>query len=156
ERELLEILLHFPQVIDEVAALIQPAQIGSAAYRHVYSLCVELSSRKILPEFNRLLLEIDDPVVKNLLVELDESGRPKAAEWEVRLQDVLTGFERRQQEHWSRENTAALKERRLAEEDELAVLLELERHQRARQQAQQERFQQGTSGPTDGQDAFAG
>ena len=49
-----------------------------------------------------------------------------------------------------RGRTAALKERQLAEEDELAVLLELEQQQRARQQEQEERARLGISEPTEG------
>ena len=49
-----------------------------------------------------------------------------------------------------RGRTAALKQRQLAEEDELAVLVELEQHERARQQEQAQRAGQGISEPTDG------
>jgi hypothetical protein len=113
-----------------------------------------LWSDGILPDFERLLLEIDDPAIKNLLVELDESGRGKSkAESQVRLKDVLAGFERRQREKSLSGRTAALKQGQLPEEDELAVLLELEQHQRARQQEQDERSRQGISELTEGQDA---
>jgi DNA primase len=151
ERELIEILLQFPQMIEPVALVIQPAQFGAGLGRSVFSLCGRLWSSGILPDFERLLLEIDDPVVKNLLVELDEAGCRKAgAEADVWLRDVLAGFERRQQEQWVQGRTAALKQRQLAEEDELAVLVELEKHQRARQEQQELRGRQGISDPTDG------
>jgi molybdenum-dependent DNA-binding transcriptional regulator ModE len=96
-------------------------------------------------------LEIDDPVVKNSLVELDESGRGKAgAELDPRLHDVLTGFERRHREHTVRGRAAALKQGQVPKEDELAVLLELEQLERARQQEQDTRARQGISDLTDG------
>jgi hypothetical protein len=62
----------------------------------------------------------------------------------------LAGFERRQRDHQLRDRTAALKQRQMAQEDELAVLVELEKHERARQEEQAQRARQGISGPTDG------
>jgi DNA primase len=151
ERELLEIVLQFPHLFGEAASVIQPAQIVSDSCRAVFSQCAQLHAAEILPDYERLLLEIDDPVVKNLLIELDVHGRSKGgADAEVRLRDVLAGFERRQREHWTRNRTAALKGRQLAEEDELAVLLELEQQQLARQKENEERARLGISDPTEG------
>ena len=89
-------------------------------------------------------------MVKNLLVELDENGRRKGvAEIEARLADVLAGFERRHREDALRGRTAALKQGQVSKEDELGVLLELEQHERVRQQRQDERARQGISDLTD-------
>jgi DNA primase len=154
ERELLELVLQVPQTIGQLAGAIQVAQIVGEGCRRVFSQCAESWSAGILPDFERLLLEIDDPAIKNLLVELDESGRGKnRAEAEARLRDVLAGFEHRQREHSLRGRTDALKQRQLPEEDELALLLELEQHQRARQQEQEDRSRLGISELTEGQDA---
>jgi DNA primase len=150
-RELLEIILQVPEAIERVASVIQPAHFVCDRCRIVYVRSAQLWSAGILPDFERLLLEIEDPVVKNLLVELDEQGRAKgAAGADVRLQDVLAGFERRQKESWARSRTAALKQGQVAEEDELALLLELESQQRARQQQNEERLRLGISDPTEG------
>ncbi len=151
ERELLELLLHFPAMIEQIGGLIEPAQLGSEACRQVLGQCLRLWSAGILPQFDRLLLEIDDPVVKNLLVELDEGARAKAgSESDVRLRDVLAGFERRPKDDWTRSRTAALKQRQLPKEEELAFLQQLEQQERARQQEQDERTRTGISEPTDG------
>jgi hypothetical protein len=151
ERELLEIVLQFPHLFGEAASVIQPAQIVSGSCRAVFSQCAQLHAAEILPDYERLLLEIDDPVVKNLLVELDVHGRSKgAADAEVRLRDVLAGFERRRREQGFRGRTAALKQRQLAEDEELALLVELEEHQRARQREQEERSRLDISEPTEG------
>jgi DNA primase len=151
ERELLEILLNAPQEIARVWGVVAPAHLTSPELRRVFTTCGQLWAKGILPVFDRLLLEIDDPVVKNLLVDLDESGRAKAsAELEHRLHDVLSGFERRQREQNVRGRAAALKQGQLPKEDELAVLLELERLERARQQEHEARARQGISDLTDG------
>jgi hypothetical protein len=154
ERELLELLLQTPRTIEQIAGAIQPAQIVGEACRRVFSHCAQLWSAGILPEFSRLLLEIDDPAIKNLLVELDESGRGKPqAEADVRLKDVLAVFERRPKDEWLRDRTHALQQRQIAKEDETGVLKELEDYLRARDQQKEERSRLGISELTEGQDA---
>jgi DNA primase len=154
ERELLELLLQNPQTIEQVVGAIQPAQIVGEAGRSVFSHCARLWSAGVLPEFDRLLLEIDDEAIKNLLVELDESGREKPlSEVDVRLNDVLAGFERRPKDQWLRDRTHALQQRQIAKEDEAGVLKELEEYLRARDQQKEERSRLGISELTEGQDA---
>ncbi len=151
ERELLEILSQFPAMIEQVSAVVQPAQFVSATGGHVFSQCLALWSAGIVPDLERLLLENDDPVVKNLLVELDERGRAKCGTPpDVRLGDVLASFERRGHDEQNRDQTTALKQRQFAQEDELAVLLEIQQRETARQQQQELRARGGISGPTDG------
>jgi DNA primase len=151
ERELLEVVLQNPRSIEQIAGAVEAAQFVTEACRRTFAQCERLWSGGILPDFERLLLEIDDEGIKNLLVELDESGRAKpAAEAEARLRDVLAGFERRRRELALRGRTAALKGRQLAEEDELALLVELEQHERQRQREQEQRSRLDISEPTEG------
>lgn len=145
ERELLEILLQFPQSLERISRVVGEEQLGSEICRAIYVKCSQLAASGLPVDFSRLLLEIDDPEVKNLLVALDESGRSKgAADASARIDDVLAGFQRRRQEPWRRAQTAALNEGKLKEEEELAILLQIE---------QQERIRQGISEPMEGQDA---
>ena len=79
---------------------------------------MELAAAGVTPDFARLLLEFDDPEVKNLLVELDEQARLKpAVEFDVRLQDVLASFQHRARcrrnanPHRTPEATTALRRR---------------------------------------------
>ena len=145
ERELLEILLQFPDALARCQGLVEPQHFGSDACRAIYIQCRQLAASGIAADFARLLLEIDDPQVKNLLVALDESGRSKgSSDASARIDDVLAGFQRRRQEPWRRAQTAALNEGKLKEDEELAILLQI---------AKQERIRQGISEPMDGQDA---
>jgi DNA primase len=151
ERELLEIVLQSPRTMEQIAGAVEVAQFVTDACRRAFAQCEQLWSAGILPQFDRLLLEIEDEGVKNLLVELDESGRGKShAEADVRLRDVLAGFERRRREQLLRGPKAALQQRQLAEEDELALLAQLEKHEQARQQEQVERSRLDISEPTEG------
>ena len=142
ERDLLQILLQVPEAIGQLGKAVQAEQIASLRCRQIFEKCCQLAAAGHTPDFQRLLLEIDDPEVKNLLVELDEQGRQKACGDPILwLQDIVARLAQRQQEPLLRERLATLKERQLAAEDEIAILLET---------MQQERNRQGISAPTDG------
>lgn len=142
ERELLAILIRWPELITRVMHAIEPEELQNSVCREVYLLCCRLSDEGVAGNFDRLLLEFDDQQVKNLLVDLDELGQRRGApDFETPLRDVLAGFERRKQQPWRHAQTAALKEKRLEEDEELAFLLQLQ---------QQERNRQGISKLTDG------
>jgi hypothetical protein len=153
ERELLEMILQQPQWVERFANVVQPAHLTGRTCQDIYSRCVALWSSGVLPEFERLLLEIDDPVVKTLLVELDETGRAKATvDNEARLRDVLAGFERRKDQPIIQSHKRLLSARSASPEEEDALLRELELIERKRLEQAQERenYQQGISEPTEG------
>lgn len=142
ERELLEILLVHPASVAVLAEHLDLAWLAAPISRRVIERCLDGHLSGVTIDFARLLLEFDDREVKNLLVELDESGRRKGAvEFDTRLRDVLDTFQRREQDRLARTQTAALKEGRLAEEEELALLARIE---------QQVKTRQGISAPTEG------
>lgn len=150
-RELLEIVLFNPSLFERIAGKLEPGQFACEACRAIYVRAGQLWSAGILPDFQRLLLEIEEPRVKNLLVELDERGCEKGTlDCEARLLDVLSAFENRQREDWARSRTLSLKQGQMAEEDELALLVELERRERERQQQIEARARLGISDPTEG------
>ena len=142
ERELLELLLQAPEALARLSPVVRAEELSEGGCREIYETSLQLAARGESPGFERLLLEIDDPKVKNLLVELDERARLKTPEEkQVWLEDVLAHFERRKAEPRRRAQTAALHGRRLKEDEELAVLLEIE---------QMERTRRGIHAPTDG------
>ena len=99
ERELLEIVLLEPEAVPAAAEVAPPDEMESPIAQRIFTRCCELSRDGITPDFDRLLLEFDEPAIKNLLVDLDEHGRDKtldekgnvkpAAEPAVRLRDLL-------------------------------------------------------------------
>jgi hypothetical protein len=138
----LEILLLKPDAVRMMADTIREEHLSSPACRRIYSAACSLASTGATPSFERLLLEFDDPHVKNLLVELDERGQAKPPhDLAVRLHELLEGFRRRDHERELRAQTRALKERKIGAADELAALAQL---------IDQERRRQGISAPTDG------
>jgi DNA primase len=142
ERELLEIVLLEPESVSAAAEAISPEKMESAAARRIFSKCCELSHAGTTPDFARLLLEFDDPALKNLLVDLDEHGRLKTAQDAAsRLRDLLDVMSRRQQQSSLDRQAREMRERPVAAEDEIDVLNQL---------IEQERARQGISSPMEG------
>lgn len=136
ERELIEILLQEPEAISRVAESIRPDQLTDPLARTIYARCQDLSAAGINPAMDRLLLEIDDPGLKNLLVELDERGRERGGSDLVeQLPDVLASLHRRLEDAEQSAQAAALKEKRFDEGEEVAVLQQLLEKKRARERA---------------------
>ena len=142
ERELLEIVLVEPESVSQIAEQLSWDELSSPACRVVLKRCIELSSSGITPAFERLLVEFDDPDVKNLLVELDETARAKGGvELALRLRDVLASFRRRVEDRERQAAVATLQERRVGDDEAMVSLQQLIEQQRSRQ---------GISAPTDG------
>jgi len=88
------------------------------------------------------MLEFDDPAVKSLLVELDETGAArKIADPQALLEELIKSFERRETVRRFPGTAGLLREGRLDESQELDLL---------RRIVQQERIRHGISAPTDG------
>ncbi len=142
DRELLEILLLEPEAVTAVADVVRPEQLSGEASRRIFSACCRLAAAGITPDFHRLLLEFDEPQYKNLLVELDEQGHAKRSlDAAARLHELLEAFRHRDEDRQSRDQARAVEEKRLAEDEELAVLQRM---------IDQKRNRQGISAPTDG------
>jgi DNA primase len=142
ERELLELLVIAPQFFERLAAAITPEEVLHPRARFVYQKCLQLAADGMVPNFERLLLEIENEQIKTMLIDLDEQARlRKSSELETRLNDVLSGFQRRQSEHERRRHEHSIKQGQLAEDEELAALLKIQ---------QQNRNRQGISELTDG------
>ena len=72
--------------------------------------------------------------MKNLLVELDERGRDRGgSDLAAQLPDLLLSFQRRNEKRNQQQTTAALKEKKFAEDQEVTILQNLIDQQRARQ-----------------------
>ena len=98
----------------------------------------------MLPDFDRLILQFDDPSLKSLLVDLDEQGRAKGsqmAEPAELFDQLLKAFQRRNLEKQQPGQLVALRDGNLAEDQEMDLLKNI---------LQQERSRQGISDPMDG------
>lgn len=142
ERELLEIILLEPEGVPAAAEVVLADQFESSAAKIIFERCCELSHSGVTPDFDRLLLEFDEPAIKSLLVDLDEQGRSKTTnEPAARLRDLLDALDRRKRQQSSDHQARSLRERPMEADEELAVLQQL---------IEQERTRQGISSPMEG------
>lgn len=142
ERELLELLLRFPECAAEARAAIDARQIGSPACRYVYAECCRMAEAGETPTFERLMLEFDDPALKSLLVELDESGAAKnIADPAALLAELAGSFRRREASKDLSGRAGMLRQGRLGEHEELGLLEQI---------VEQERVRRGIPAPKDG------
>ncbi|MGO9113859.1 MAG: DNA primase, partial [Thermoguttaceae bacterium] len=71
EREFAELLIVYPDTWPAARAAIASEQLKSPALRWIYETGCRLLDVGVLPDFDRLILEFDDPSLKSLLVDLD-------------------------------------------------------------------------------------
>jgi hypothetical protein len=144
ERELLEILIQYPQCVAQARAAIAAAQIAAPSCRRIYETCCRLSDAGVEPTFAKLMLEFDQPAMQSLLVDLEEQGHAKGgslADPAALMKELIRGFEKREAEKRVPAQTVALREGQLDEQQAVDLLAKI---------VQQKRTQQGISFPTDG------
>jgi hypothetical protein len=100
-----------PSLIARLRPTIEPATLTSDAGRRIYAACCRLVEDGWQNDFGRLLAEFDDPDMKNLLVQLDESCQSKVkADRDRWLADLLESHRRRGEETTDRKRLAAARE----------------------------------------------
>ena len=139
-----ELLIVYAETWPAARAAIAPTQITSSALRQIYETGCRLLQVGVLPDFDRLILEFDDPSLKSLLVDLDEQGRAKGSRMaapEELLSDLVKAFQQKEVEKQRPAQLVALREQALADDQAIDLLKNI---------LQQERSRQGISDPTDG------
>jgi len=110
DRELLELVIGYPAVWSRIAEEISPDDVRSDVCRQIYEIGLHLLTSEITPDFDRLMLEFEDPRIKSLLVQLEEQSRQKTgSDLEMRLAEVLTSFRRRKEDRELRSTSASLR-----------------------------------------------
>jgi DNA primase len=142
ERELLELVIHEPAVLPQIASQLAAEEIPHETCRAVYTQAVALMHSGQVPTFDQLMLGSDDPAVKSLLVDCDETGRDKlASDPQHRLSDLMAVFSNQKQQLRHQTHLAELRQKRLDPQHEQEVLAELLSDLKRRQAG---------SAPTDG------
>jgi len=133
ERGLLELLMRHPECLAGARAVVGAEQIASAGCRSIYAACCRIADAGIVPTFERLMLEFDDPAVKSLLVELDETGAArKIADPQALLEELIKSFERSKALKRYPGTAGLLREGRLDESQELDLLRSIVQQERIR------------------------
>src|SRR5208337_3600115 len=136
EREFAELLIVYPDTWPAARAAIAPGELTSLALRRIYETGCRLLDVGVLPDFDRLILEFDDPSLKSLLVDLDEQGRAKGsrmAEPAELLNDLLKAFQRKEVDKQRPGQLVALRERDLADDQAMDLLKNILQQERSRQ-----------------------
>ncbi len=142
EREFLELLICHPKCLPAARAVLGPEQLAPGPGREVYQVFCNLSDADVLPSFERLMLEFDDPAIQSLLVDLDETGSAKKiADPQALLEELIESYKRRETSQRLPAAAGKLREGRLEENEDTDLLRQIVRLERARQ---------GISEPTDG------
>jgi DNA primase len=111
DRELLELIIAEPSIVTRVDEMIEPEALTSPVARRIYIACCRLAHEGQGDDFGRLLAAFDEPEIKNILVQLDESCSTKAtADRERWLADLLETNRRRREEGERRTDLAAARE----------------------------------------------
>jgi DNA primase len=144
EREFLELLIARPESVAVARERIKPEHLPSESCFRIFDTCCRLTDEGVLPTFDRLMLEFDEPELKNLLVALDEQGQAKGranADPESLLDNLLKTLQQKEAERQRPGQIVALREGGLDAQQQSAMLEDILR---------QERDRQGISAPTDG------
>jgi len=144
QRELLELLVCFPDCLPLAREKLRAEWLAPGPGLPIYETMCRLADAGEVPDFDRLMLELDDPALKALVVALDEGGRSKGVDaqvFESLLEQLIAAFSRKETQQQRPAQIGALREGRL-DESRAADLLD--------QIIRQERNRQGISEPTDG------
>lgn len=142
ERELMELLLVAPQTLPEVLHEVRPEQFAVGPLRELFArACVLVASGRAF-SFAELMIQIEEPELKSVLVDLDEHAQKKSHADAARLvRQVLESYRHRHEGKQMRQQLHALREGQIDEERGLQLL---------RQRIESGRSRQGISAPTDG------
>jgi DNA primase len=140
--ELLEILISHPELLARSREVFRPEHLTLAPCRRIFETCCRLSDAGKPPTFDRLMLEFDEPAMKSLLVELDESERVAGVDDPAALlEELIQRYERLETDRRHPTEVAALKDKGLDESQKKDLLQKMMGELRARH---------GISDPTDG------
>ena len=77
ERELIEILLSSPELIERIREQVRTEEIRDGFLRRLLEVCYQIHDNGDLPRFERVAASMEDPELKRVLVKIDEEARSK-------------------------------------------------------------------------------
>ena len=114
EQELMELLLAEPQVIEQLAAGVTLNDMQTDAGRALFGLAMEIHQGGNLPTFDAMMLALDAPEMKSLLVDCDEQSQAKVtSDSQMRLSDLFAQLEQRKSKAERQAESALLKQQKL-------------------------------------------
>ncbi len=126
ERDFFELLTSHPEVTEQALSVVPIEEIRSEGATALLAGYRKVCDSGQLPDFGRVLTSLDDPELKNLLVEIDETSQGKTFPDPVEnLNALCEAFQRRIDDRQSREIVSAIEGNDLTEEQQLSFLNDL-------------------------------
>lgn len=129
DRELLEIMLAYPDLVSVATANIDTCDLVSEDARTIFDVYVMLIAEGESPRFERVLESLTDPRLHAVLVELDEQAHDKSPlalqPADVRLRKLINDFRGTVEEQERRAKVNQLNDRQSTPEQELELLRDL-------------------------------
>ncbi len=141
DRELLGLLFRCPELVEQATRRLGEHHLATNEARRIWNLLLEIQQQGQVPEFNRVLNQIEDRRLKNLMVEIDEAQITIPQKPQECLEQLIEAYHAREQEVQTRNQVAAIENAELSEEDAIAALTDI---------LNQKRKRQGIQKPTDG------
>ncbi|HOA50884.1 MAG TPA: DNA primase [Thermogutta sp.] len=143
-RTFLEFLVTFPDAGEKLRAAFQPEQIEIPLVRRIFEIALDLLANGKPADFDHLMLAVDDPLVHNILVDVDQTASEKRLA-EQNPEEILRGLLRAHEERVARARgsqlTHVLRQGGLDPEQQIDLLKRI---------VEQERNRQKWSEPMDG------
>ncbi len=136
EREFWEILSLRPELADEAIPAVAADDLPSDCSRLLLAAYAALHVRGESVAFERVMTEVDDPQLKNLLVDIDESARAKESlalkVAPLRLQQLLHEMQQQRADQQLHRKAVQIGQKHIDEEEQLKILMELQHRGRER------------------------
>jgi DNA primase len=133
ELAVLQLIVAHPESLAIIRGRIEAEHIADAGCRRVFETCCRLADEGMAPSFDRLMLEFDEPALKNLLVGIDEAaqatGQP-SADAELLLCGLMETLQRKEMERQRPARIGALREGGLDERQQAELLEDIIRQRR--------------------------
>ena len=134
DRELLEAIVAAPDAVAPLLEQISAAELETEVARLVLDAAVTLQNAGRTPTLASMLLELTDPRLHGLLVQLDEATREQThLDETARVHHLDEAITRRRADRTARQNLRTLKTSPLQPDDEAAILEQLVAARRAAQ-----------------------
>jgi len=143
-RELFELLVVRPEGWSVVRREIDADWLSEGPAGEVFRAACRILDRGQLPDYDRLMVELEDPAIKGLVVQWDEQGQLKQQHNippEELLREMIERFKYEEEKKRRPAKVVALREGQVDHDQGLALLSEL---------LEQEKKRQGISPPKDG------
>jgi DNA primase len=133
QHAILELVLAHPDSLAAIRSRIGMDCLTAESCRLIYETCCRLADENIVPTFDRLMLEFDEPAVKSLLVGVDEriqATGQRSADPETLLNGLVMTRKREEVERQRPAEIATLREGGLDDQQQAAMLEDIIRQRR--------------------------